>query len=293
MNPEAGATGRPALHADLFDTPVLLMSCPRSGSTLLFETLVQAPGIYSTGRESHWLEGIPGLSPAERGWSSNRLTAEDAIPERVEKLAETFYRNLRDRDGVAPEGPVRLLEKTPKNALRVPFFDAALLRPTFVYLYRDVRATMASMIEAWASGHFRTYPGLPGWTGPVWSMLLIPGWQQLIGQPLPVIVANQWSTTTTILLDDLERLPQHRLRAIAYEKFLASPQTSVESLARSLNLEWDRPLGRGLPLSKTTVSRPQADKWRRFASEIEAVMPIVEAADDRARRFVEKIRVIA
>src|SRR5947209_1566962 len=63
----------------LIERPIFIVSTPRSGSTLLFETLEQAPGLYTTGQESHWaIEDIPGLSPPERGWSSNRLTAEDA-----------------------------------------------------------------------------------------------------------------------------------------------------------------------------------------------------------------------
>ena len=108
-----------------------------------FETLRQAQGVYSTGRESHWLETVSGLSPGERGWSSNQLAAADATDARVRLLTEKFYSYLQDRDGRAAQGPVRMLEKTPKNALRVPFLDAAFAQATFVYLYRDVRETLS------------------------------------------------------------------------------------------------------------------------------------------------------
>ena len=272
---------------ELLRSPIIIVSTPRSGSTLLFETLEQAHGIYSTGRESHHIiERVPGLAPHQRGFSSNRLTAEDATPERVELLSEAFYRDLRDRDGKAADGPVRMLEKTPKNALRVPFFEAAFADATFVYLYRDVRQTLASMMEAWASGRFRTYPRLPGWTGHPWSLLLVPEWRKLIGQPLPAIVAHQWATTTNILLHDLARIPRERLRGVDYGDVVAAPQATIEALARSLGLEWDRQLGPQLPLSKTTVSRPDADKWRQIGEHIEPVLPIVQEADARAREFV-------
>jgi hypothetical protein len=285
----AGPTARSPSIRELIQRPLFIVSTPRSGSTLLFETLEQAPGLYSTGRESHWrIEDIPGLSPAKRGWSSNRLMAEDAKPERIEQLARAFYNDLRDRGGHAPNGPVRMLEKTPKNALRVPFFDAAFPDAIFVYLYRDVRQTLASMMEAWTSGGFQTYPGLPGWSGYVWSLLLIPGWHHLIGEPLPVVVAHQWATTTNILLDDLARISAERLRVMTHEQFLAAPQSSVERLASSLELQWDRQLGANLPLSKTTVSQPRPDKWRQFEREIEPAMQIVAEADARARAFVEQ-----
>ena len=288
MTAERAAAPSPAPYRDRFDRPVFIVSTPRSGSTLLFETLGQAPGLHSPGGESHWLiEDIQALSPAAHCWRSNRLTAADAAPEPVERLARAFYEDLRDRDGRPAAGRVRMLEKTPKNALRVSFFDAAWPDAVFVYLYRDVRQTLASMIEAWRSGAFRTYPDLPGWTGLPWSLLLVPGWEGLKGRPLPEVVAHQWATTTQVLLDDLEALPRQRMRALAYADFLGSPQSVVERLAVSLDLAWDRRLGTNLPLSVTTVSAPRADKWRAAEAAIEAVWPIVEQADARARAFLE------
>jgi hypothetical protein len=287
-----GPAEAPPLKEDKrFDRPVLIVSSPRSGSTLLFETLQTAPGLFSIGTESHnVIEQIRGLHPINRGWDSNRLTAEDARPEIVRTLREAFYTRLRDRDGRPPDGAVRVLEKTPKNALRIPFFDTVWPNSIFVYLYRDVRQTLASMMEAWGSGRFRTYPHLPGWRGVPWSLLLVPGWERLNGRPLPEIVARQWATTTTVMLDDLARLPRERVRVADHSAFVAEPGPKATALARSLDLEWDRDLGGGLPLSAFTVSRPSPDKWRRLEREIEAVIPIVADADARAREFVAGFR---
>ena len=274
---------------DLIDRPIVVVSTPRSGSTFLYETLEQAPDVYTTGQESHFLiEDMPGLSPPERGWDSNRLDASDATPQRTEAISREFHRQCRDRDGRRAQGAIRLLEKTPKNALRVPFFNAMWPDSTFVYLYRDVRETLASMMEAWASGAFRTYPELPGWTGYPWSLLLVPGWRDLIGRPIPEIVATQWARTTEIMIADLQALPRERVRARTYEQFKAAPQDVVGSLAKSLKLDWDRDVGSILPLSKTTISPPRADKWRRLEPQIEAVFGIVEAADAKARAFLQQ-----
>lgn len=269
-----------------FDRPVLIVSTPRSGSTLLFGTLAQAPGLYTIGQESHWvIEDTADFNPARRGWTSNRLVADDATAGPVEDLARAFYTGLRNRDGASPGGSARMLEKTPKNALRIPFFAAAFGQSSFVYLYREVRETLASMIEAWGSGAFRTYPQLPGWTGLPWSLLLVPGWCDLIGRPLPVIVAHQWAITTNLMIDDLEALDPGRVKTITYDALIADPQEAIVRLAESLDIVWDRQLGNQLPLSKVTVSPPRKGKWRRLEGEIEAVMPIVEAADARARAF--------
>ena len=274
-----------------FDRPIFIISSPRSGSTLLFETLEEAPDLFTTGKESHRLiEGIPGLFPAERGWDSNRLTAADATDERIERLAGAFVEKLVDRSGAPPQGRFRMLEKTPKNALRIPFFNAAWPDSLFVYLHRDVRETLSSMMEAWVSGRFRTYPKLPGWQGPAWSLLLVPGWRQLNGRPLAEIVARQWAITTNQILDDLERIGTGRVIRVSYSQFLAKPMPVIEALAASLGLAWDRPLGADLPLSRTTVSRPGKDKWRQIERVIEAVLPIVEQADLRAKAFLDAAR---
>ncbi len=272
----------------VFYRPIFIVSPPRSGSTLLFETLMTAPGLVTIGGESHALmESIPTVSPAARDWRSNRLGAADVDASTIRLLRERFRAALRDRDGAPPvAGPVRMLEKTPKNALRIPFLAAAFPEARFIYLYRDPRPTLASMIEGWTSGGFRTYPALPGWTGLDWSFLLTPGWRDLVGQPLNRIVAGQWATTTRILLDDLAGLPPDRWRTIRYEAFLAAPQDEVARLCASLDIGWDRRLGDSLPLARHTVSAPNADKWRIHAAAIDAAKPIWSGENDRALAFV-------
>ena len=272
---------------DRFDRPIFLVSTPRSGSTLLYETLEKAPNLFATGDESHRLiESVPGLAPHHRGWLSNRLLAIDATADRIEMLAAGFYNQLKDRDGRAPNGSIRMIEKTPKNALRIPFFNAVWPDAHFIYLYRDVRETLYSMMEAWRSGAFRTYPGLPGWQGPPWSLLLIPDWRRLNGLQLHEIVAHQWTITTDAMLNDLEQIPGDRVSAIDYGDLLDEPQREIERLTASAGLGWDRQLAEQLPLSKTTFSAPDRTKWKRIEPIIQSVWPIVERADMRAREFL-------
>ncbi|WP_300975105.1 sulfotransferase [Sphingomonas sp. LHG3406-1] len=276
----------------LIERPVFIMSSPRSGSTLLFETLAQSPGLFTIGRESHnVIEGIRAFSTPARGFTSNRLTEADADPDQIELLAQAFYERLHDRNGRTASGRVRMLEKTPKNALRVPFFAAAWPDATFLFLYRDARETIASMMEAWRSGMFRTYPRLPGWTGYPWSLLLVPGWENLKGLPLPHIVARQWATAMDFLINDLASLPPQQVRAMTYENVIAAPQHAMQELSASLDLSWDRSLGAHLPKSRTTVSDPAPDKWRANEEVIEMVWPLVKDTDEKARAFADRHRV--
>lgn len=271
-----------------FDRPVIILSSPRSGSTLLFETLAKARGLYTVGGESHiQIEGIAELHPSSRQFDSNALAAVDASDMVTSRLRTRFDSALRDRDGKAPPtGRIRLLEKTPKNALRVPFLRKVFPEAHFIYLHRDPREVLSSMIEAWTSGQFRTYPRLPGWTGQPWSLLLVPGWRELAGLSLPELVARQWEITTRTLLDELEQVPAERVQRVDYTAFVADPQGESRRLCSALGLEFDLDLGKTLPNSVHTLSAPAAEKWRRHEAEILAVLPLIERTVARAEQFM-------
>ena len=274
----------------LFDRPVFIVSTPRSGSTLLFETLALAPGLYTIGGESHRLiESIPQLNIRASNYASNRLLARDAVPAVATELRQRFRGRLLDRDGQAADpgqGALRMLEKTPKNSLRIPFLMQAFPEARFVFLYRDPRQVLASMLEAWKSGRFKTYAGLPGWPLEHWSLLLTPGWRSLAGKPLIEIVAAQWQAATEVLLDDLAALPPDRCVPIRYGDFVADPSGQVARLCEALGLNWDRPLGGALPLARHTVTRPDPEKWRTHAEAIESVLPGLAATIARAEQAV-------
>ncbi|MEO8811151.1 MAG: sulfotransferase [Rhodanobacter sp.] len=271
----------------VFDRPIFIISPPRAGSTLLFETLADSPDLCTIGHESHALiEGLADLHPGYRQFDSNRLDETMVTPSLAEELRRRFHAELRDRHGHPVLGqPVRLLEKTPKNALRVLFLAKIFPSAHFIYLHRDPRQTLSSMLEAWHSGRFRTYPQLPGWSGPPWSLLLIPGWRELIGRSLPEIVATQWETTTRILLDDLAAIPADRCHVVRYDALLANPGAEVSRLAQALGFGWDQPVNADLPLSRYTVSPPAADKWKRHAELLEPLLVEMQVTAERARIF--------
>jgi hypothetical protein len=252
---------------------------------LLFETLARSPDAHTIGGESHGLiEGIAGLGVDHVQRDSNRLTADDASADLAALLRARFHAGAFDRQRRAPQGRFRLLEKTPKNALRIPFLAKVFPDAHFVYLYRDPRECLASMLEAWESGGFRTYPQLPGWSGLPWSLLLVPGWRELAGRPLPEIVAAQWKITTRTLLDDLDALAPERRSVARYDALLADPAAEIARICAAVGFRWDEPLGASLPLANHTVSAPRPDKWRRREAELAPVLAQVAGTIARAER---------
>ena len=286
-----GVAPRRAETPVAFERPLIIVCTPRSGSSLVFERLAEcSPEWVTVGNESHaQIEGISALQPRNRGDDSNVLEAVDATPEIAAEVRARFAGAARDRDGrsaPAAAPPLRLLEKTPKNALRISFLDKVFPDARYLYLWREPEESLASLIEGWQSGRFVMYPDLPGWPGPPWSYLLVPGWRKLAGRPLADIVAAQWRSAQEKVLDDLAALPADRVRALSLTQFLADPSTSLAAICRFAGVAMDRPPPPELPLSAHTVSAPRPDKWRRHEREIAPLLPSLAPVVVRAREFV-------
>ena len=261
----------------IFDRPVFIVAPPGSGASLFFETLALTPGTVTLGGEGHSVfDGVASLAPEQRGFDSNRLLAEDADPAVVRELEGLLRDRVRDRYGQPP--PVgarglRLVEMTPRNALRVPFLAAAFPDARFVYVFRDPRQTISSAVEAWRTRTSVTYPDLPGWDGVPWSLLLVPGWRGLRGLPLEEVVAWQWEITTRHLLDDLETLAPERWCVASYDDLVERPAEEIARLCHFLGLGWDH------ELAARTVTLPDP----ATATVVDGLLPKVQAQSERAR----------
>jgi len=277
--------------AKRFKEPLFIIAAPRSGSTLLFETLAASDHLCTLGGEAHELvEGIEGLRPGSPRVESNRLTADHVTPPVRDRIIEEVLRGVRDSHGAppSPDRPIRFLEKTPKNALRIPFLEHIFPEARFILLWRDPRENLSSIMEAWRSGRWKTYNGLEGFDGP-WSLLLPPGWQHMNGRPLEEIAAFQWDTTYRIALDDLAALPRHRWMPVSYAQFLSDPLHTARTFCEFAGLDLDAGLSRRvsspLPLSRYTLTPPDSGKWRRNEREVARVLPTVADTWQRLREL--------
>lgn len=266
-----------------FKKPIIILSSPRSGSTLLYETLIRHKDLCSIRAESHGvIEQIPALNPAFRHFVGNNLGAADATDDIIALIKQRFASQVVDSYGqrIESSNALRFVEKTPKNALRVPFLNKVFPDATFIYLVRDPIKNIASMMDAWASGRFVTYPALPDW-GKHWSLLLPEGWQELKGKPLVDVAAFQWAEANKNIIDGLTGYPN--VVVVKYDELVNDAPNTIARICHELELPSSVPgVEKGLPLSAFTLTPPSKDKWKRHEGALRSVV-------DKIRQPVEKI----
>ncbi len=257
---------------DPLQHPIFIVGTPQSGTTYVFSALARLPGAITLDQRARdAFARAAELPPALRGHDSNRRTDDDATPETVQRIRAT----LRELEG-------RLIDGAPRHALRIPFLAAVFPDAMFVYVYRSPRETIAGMIEAWRSGLYVTYPRLPDWPGPPWSMLLVPGWRSLAGKSVAEIATAQWTTTTRFLLDDLQALAPHRWAVVDYAALLGDPGGELERLAGVLGLAWRAEAAGDSPV--THVLRPSPPRLTELEDDLQRLLPqtigLAEVAHD-------------
>lgn len=268
---------------DFFDRPIFIVAAPRSGSTLLFETLACASQLHSVGGESHSIfESINALNPSHPdGCESNRLTEKHVTPAVSESIKRGFASLLKDREGnfieIGDVNRVRLLDKLPKNSLRIPFIKKIFPDALFIYLYRNPWHSISSMMEAWDSGKWVTYPNIRA-GGKPWSLLLPPNWQSLCSEPIVSICARQWVAANEYITSDFSEIESDRCLTINYENLTKDPMSTVRAICDFSNLKLDRYLleriTSPLPISRFTHTLPNSQKWEKNATAIASVEPI-------------------
>jgi len=182
----------------MIEAPILIIGCPRPGTTLLQYCLSVHPEVWHLRAESHAILEGP-FHPARSGYESNRVTAEALTEGQSEALRARFYaaamnlsRVVSDParllgaetpvarlfsrlsaaalgrlSRVAKPARIRFVEKTPKNTLRVPMLARLFPDARFLWLRRRAEPNIRSLVAGWRAGpplgrfwrpRFATYP---------------------------------------------------------------------------------------------------------------------------------------
>ncbi len=273
-----------ALTAAPPQRPVLLIGCPRSGTTALRRALLASPELASVQAEGHilWNEFHP---PRQRVATSDALDAGD-VSERERRYVHLAVRLwTRGR---------RFLDKTPENCLRVAYLDALFPEATYVFLYRRAAENVSSLMQGWrARPRFVTHvlpeplEGIAPLDGQRWSFALIPGWRDLRRAPLEVICARQYVTCNEAVLDAREDMDPARWVDVAYDDLLARPAEELRRVFGALGVAFTPTIEAaavrlaGTP-APTSLTPPRRDKWRDENQEaVERVLPLLAETERR------------
>ena len=265
------------------DRPIFVIGAPRSGTMLLYTVL------RTSSKLAHWRPTEAhevweaDYHPALRGWESNALTAGDLTDEAAARIRRSFLL-------VTGTGK-RLIDKTPRNVLRVPFMDAVFPDARYIYLKRDGRDNVNSLINAWRSPRYRTYElpephSIPGVDPRWWKFVLFPGWRDFLQGPLEVVCAEQWVASNEHVMRARSGIDASRWTEIHYEDLVERPVEEVQRLLEFCDLPFEIEVrDRAAAVSTTpinTVTPPEKGKWRRenpdeIASITPRIAPTMEA----------------
>ena len=264
--------------------PILIVGCPRSGTTLLLQGLLCSPGLGSVQSEGHilWDEFH---HPRDRGWDSDALAASDVTEREREYIHRAIRLVVRGR---------RFVDKTPESCLRISYLDELFPDATFVFLRRRGTDNVSSLLEAWrARPRFVKYrlpeplTGLGPFSGNQWSFALVPGWRDLRDVPLEEICAQQYVACNDAVLDARDALDPARWIDVAYEDLVADPERELRRVFAALDVPFAEQAAlyaADFPgnVTRTSLSAPETGKWRdRNPDEIERIRPLLAATEAR------------
>jgi hypothetical protein len=272
-----------AWRAGAPERPVVILGCPRSGTSLLFAALSRSDELGSIHSEHHvlWEEFH---HPRRHGWTSNALGAGDVTERERAYVHTAIAAFVRGR---------RFLDKTPKNTLRVPYLQELLPDAHYLFLRRGAAANVSSLIDGWrARPRYVSYrlpeplEGLGPLSGDRWSFVLVPGWRELRRAPLEEICARQYVACNEAVLDARAGIDAARFTDVALEDLIARPAEELRRVCARIGLRFSEPLARyadALPHTPVNaLTPPHPDKWRARNRElVERVLPLATPTERR------------
>jgi len=189
---------------------------------------------------------------------------------------------------------VRLLEKSIQNCFRIEFLKAAFPDAKFLFIVRDGRTCISSVLDAWhhprwffsykmpvelrINGYSDRYPWGKHW----WKFSLPPGWRDLIGASLEELCAYTWNAANAAILKGLDGLKATRgAMLVRYEDLVARHREVLTEVSSFLELgSEDRLLAGGLPVVMTE-NRPAPTKWMKRKDEIALIMSDIAPMQER------------
>jgi hypothetical protein len=263
--------------------PVFVVGCSRSGTTLVYETLACAPELLKFGWEiPQFWNSLYG--PLNNGWHSEAAGADNARPGHRDAAFRYFYQRL---------GAGWVLDKTCINVMRIPYLYALFPQARFVFIQRDGRDNISSMMDGWRLGRsdgrfelsqfFGVFPetvAINGGEFREWAFFLAPGWRQYNQASLEEVCAFQWVSANRLALEGKKVVPPGQWIHLRYEDIFDRPVEMFREAFDRLGIPFSDELRRRCAdLQPTSIvkGKPRRQKWRLHNPEpIERILPTIE-----------------
>ena len=251
--------------------PVFVVGCSRSGTTVTYETLAASNAFRSFGYEiPQFWNALYG--PLNNGWESEAAGREQVRPEHRDAALRFFYQRL---------GKGWVLDKTCINTLRLPYLYQLFPQARFVFIHRDGRDNISSMMDGWRMGRTDGGFGLSQFFGPSpetvaindgefseWHFFLPPGWRDYNRASLEEVCAFQWISANRLALDAAGEIPTAQWIQIRYEDMVERPVEVFREVFARLDIPFTAELEvrcRELDRRPTSIvsGPPQRSKWRQ------------------------------
>lgn len=299
--------------------PVIIIGCPRSGTTLLYTILGQSNYLYSLYNESRFIfkKFYRNKEMGNKIYFDDLLNENDLTNSDIEFLRSEFdkytfnnrilgllmQKGLRKSLILKPleygitkinkltknifMSKYRMIEKTPRNCLKIPFINKLFPDCKFIFLKRDGRSNISSLIEGWRhrkGGVGRIpKPNLPlnikGYNDKLWRFILPPGWQEYRNKSLEEVCAFQWVASNEAAIRDLKHIPEERKYTISYEELIENTPFIIKNLCKFIEIPYSqevRKITEKLPIVNPIGGNPNKDKWKKNEKLIERAYPMIE-----------------
>jgi hypothetical protein len=262
--------------------PVFVVGCSRSGTTITYETLAASGRFLFFGWEiPQFWNSLHG--PLNNGWASEAAGADDACDEHRTAALRYFYARL---------GAGWVLDKTCINVMRIPYLYALFPQARFVFIQRDGRDNISSMMDGWRVGRsdgrfelsqfFGSFPepvAINGGEFRQWSFFLAPGWQRYNQASLEEACAFQWISANRMALEAKRHIPASQWVHLRYEDIFERPVEMFEQAFEELGLAFTAEMrARCAHLQPTSVvsGKPKQQKWKEHNPQaVERILPMI------------------
>jgi len=260
-------------------SPVFVVGCMRSATTLLAKLLGGHPGIVNCPFElKHIWSSVGGVqmaSPKTRDTVCPELGADHVEPGQAERLARAFLEEtLKESDGKRPDA--LFLNKNPHLCNKLPFVDALFPDARFIWIHRPMPAVVASVRRLFADVQ-RRQETWHYWPEPD-QRVKARCWHAIHQKEFPTgldpervfpggdiqFIAEYWLESNQAVAAFLPTLPAYRWVEVDEDALIRDPRAQVERclamLGQRMDLSFDVTEG---------IEPPRNDEWKTLLSDEE------------------------